>query len=161
MRIAIGNDHAGYNLKLAIIEYLKKRGIQYRDFGSYSREPVDYPDYAFPVAMAVSKRRYDRGILICGTGIGMSIVVNKFPGVRGAVCHNLFTARVSRQHNNANILLLGGRVLDKKTALKIVRVWLDTEPEAGRHRRRVKKIQKIERMILKLYKDEGRKKCMQ
>lgn len=150
MKIAVGNDHAGYRLKMAITRYLRRRQIRYKDFGSDSSKPVDYPDYAVPVAVAVSKKRFDRGILICGTGIGMSMVVNKFPGIRGAVCHDAFTARVSRAHNNANILLLGGRVLSQKKALGIVKVWLDTKPEGGRHARRVNKIRQIEKRICRI-----------
>jgi len=147
MKIAVGNDHAGFKLKNAIKEYFEKKKIAYKDFGSNNENAVDYPDYAFPVALAVSSGEYDRGILICGTGIGMSIVVNKVPGIRGAVCHNTFTARVSRAHNDANILLLGGRVLNKKETLNIVKVWLRTKAEGGRHRRRVKKITQIERRL--------------
>lgn len=147
MRIAIGNDHAGFKLKNVIKEYFEKKGIVYKDFGSNDENSVDYPDYALPVTLAVSRGEYDRGILICGTGIGMSIVVNKVPGIRGAVCHNVFTARVSRAHNDANVLLLGGRTLNKKEALRIVRVWLKTNAEGGRHRRRVKKIKQIERRL--------------
>ena len=150
MKIAIGNDHAGFKLKNVIKEYFEKKRITYKDFGSNNKVSVDYPDYALPVALAVSSGEYDRGILICGTGIGMSIVANKVPGIRGAVCHNIFTARVSRAHNDANVLLLGGRVLKKKEALRIVQVWLKTKAEAGRHRRRVEKIKQI----------EGRLKCM-
>lgn len=151
MKIAIGNDHAGFKLKNAIKLWLEKKRISYKDFGSHSENSVDYPDYVLPVALAVARGEYDRGILICGTGIGMSIVANKIPGIRGAVCYNVFTARVSRAHNDANVLLLGGRILKKKEALKIVDVWLRTEPEGGRHRRRVKKISQIERRL----------KCMQ
>jgi len=149
MRVAIGNDHAGCGLKFAIAGYLEKKGIAYRNFGTDSGEPVDYPDIAAPVAEAVSKGRYDRGILICGTGIGMSMVVNKFPGIRGAVCHNIFTAKVSRSHNDANMLLLGARVLTRKKAMGIVKVWLGTEAEGGRHARRVRKITEIERRLCK------------
>jgi ribose 5-phosphate isomerase B len=147
MKAAIGNDHAGFKLKNAIREYFKKKGIACKDFGSNNESPVDYPDYALPVALAVSKGEYDCGILICGTGIGMSIAANKVPGIRGAVCHNVFTAKVSRAHNDANILLLGGRILSKKEALRIVGVWLKTKAEGGRHRRRVKKIAQIERRL--------------
>lgn len=147
MKIAIGNDHAGFKLKNAIKKYLDEKGIINKNFGSNDKNPVDYPDYALPVALAVSRGEYDRGILICGTGIGMSMVVNKVPGIRGAVCHNVFTARVSRAHNDANILLLGGRVLKKKEVLRIVQVWLKTKAEGGRHKRRVKKIKQTERRL--------------
>ncbi|PIU51799.1 ribose 5-phosphate isomerase B [Candidatus Desantisbacteria bacterium CG07_land_8_20_14_0_80_39_15] len=147
MEIAIGNDHAGFKIKNIIKKYFEEKGISYKDFGSNNQNSVDYPDYALPVALAVSRGEYDRGILICGTGIGMSLVANKVWGIRGAVCHNVWTARVSRAHNDANVLLLGGRVLKNKEALKIVRVWLKTKAEGGRHRRRVKKIKQIERRL--------------
>lgn len=115
------------------------------DFGADGRDSVDYPDYAIQVAESVSKGTLDRGILICGTGIGMSITANKFPGVRAALCHNAVTAEASRRHNDANVLVLGERVLDEETAVQIVRIWLETDFEAGRHQRRLDKIRAIEK----------------
>jgi len=144
MKIAIASDHAGIDLKTQIVELLKKLRYDVKDFGVHNRDSADYPDYGIPVAEAVSEGRIERGVLICGTGIGMSIVANKFPRVRAALCHDPFTAKVSRLHNDANILVLGQRVLEVPTALEIVKVWLDTGFEGGRHERRLKKIAEIE-----------------
>lgn len=144
MRIAIGSDHAGFNLKERIKPLLGSLGHEYYDFGTDSPQSVDYPDYGFPVAQAVSRREFDRGILICGTGIGLSIVANKVKGVRAALCTSVEMARVSRSHNDANILVLGGRITDLALAHEIVRVWLTTDFEGGRHLRRVKKVEEFE-----------------
>jgi len=142
MKIAIGADHGGYELKEEIKAYLKKKGIYFKDFGTFSKEPVDYPDVGKRVAKAVALKKYKFGILICGTGLGMAMVANKVRGIRAAVCHNIYTARMSRAHNDANILSLGGRVLKKATAMKIVDVFLKMPFEGGRHSRRVGKIGK-------------------
>ncbi len=140
MNIALGCDHAGFKLKQAIINYLKKRKIKIKDFGTFSEDPVDYPDIGYPVARAVSKRKFTFGILICGTGIGMCITANKVKGIRAALCHNVKTARMAREHNKANILCLGARILGKKKANQIVKVFLKTRFASGRHLRRVKKM---------------------
>ena len=144
MKIAIASDHAGVDLKTQIVQLLKKLQYDVEDFGVHNRDSADYPDYGIPVAEAVSEGRIERAVLICGTGIGMSIVANKFPRVRAALCYDPFTAKVSRLHNDANILVLGQRVLEVPKALEIVKVWLDTGFEGGRHERRLKKIAEIE-----------------
>ncbi len=141
MKIAIGSDHGGYALKEAIVKYLKKKRMPFRDFGTFSLAPVDYPDIAKAVAKAVSAKKFKFGILICGTGLGMSMVANKVRGIRAAVCHDLFTTEMARRHNDANILVMGGRVLKSGLALRMVNKFLTTEFEGGRHLRRVKKIE--------------------
>ncbi len=143
--IAIASDHAGVDLKEKIIKYIKSLDKRVSDHGTHNRDSVDYPDYGIPVAQGVSDGKNLRGILICGSGIGMSIVANKFPGVRAALCFDRFSAKVSRLHNDSNVLVLGERVLDEKTAMKIVRIWLTTRFEGGRHLRRVEKIKEIEK----------------
>jgi ribose 5-phosphate isomerase B len=140
MKIAIGSDHAGYELKEDIKKYLKRNKISFNDLGAYSSDPVDYPDIAKKVARAVGLKKNKFGILICGTGIGMAMAANKVKGVRAAVSHNVFTAKMSRAHNDANILTLGARVLSNKLAIKIVAAFLETPFEGGRHLRRVRKI---------------------
>ena len=147
MKIAIASDHGGCGLKEKIVELLKEKGLETTDYGVDNPESVDYPDYGIKVANAVSKGVADRGILSCGTGIGMSIVANKFPNVRAALCYDMYTARMSRLHNDANILVLGGRVLDKEIALLMVDAWLRTDFEGGRHQRRLDKINEIERKL--------------
>ncbi len=137
MRIHIASDHAGFELKEVIKKYL---GAEVIDLGTNSTGSVDYPDFAEKLARNLE----ERGILICGTGIGMSIVANKFLGVRAALCHNEFTAEMSRKHNDANVLVLGARVVNKDVALKIVDVWLSTNFEGGRHAARLEKLRKIE-----------------
>ncbi len=140
MKIAIGSDHAGFRLKEIVKNFLKTRNIEVEDFGTYTEESVDYPDYAFKVGEAVARKDFDFGILICGSGIGMSIAANKVKGVRAALCNDLYTAHVSREHNNANILCMGGRVIGEEVAKEIVSVWLNAKFEGGRHERRVNKI---------------------
>lgn len=137
MRIAIGCDHGGFDLKQKIIDYLKSRDIEYKDFGVYIKEASDYPELAKAVSKAVVEDHYDRGILVCGTGIGMSMVANKTKGIRAALCNDTYSARVSRAHNNANILCLGARVIGEYLALDIVDVWLKATFEGGRHKRRI------------------------
>jgi ribose 5-phosphate isomerase B len=145
VKIAIASDHAGVDLKDKIVKFLQELGQPVEDFGTHNQDSVDYPDYGLRVAQAVSEGKTERGILICGTGIGMSIVANKFPGVRAALCYDPFTAKVSRLHNDANVLVLGERVLEEKTALEIVRLWLATGFDGGRHARRLAKIEEIEK----------------
>lgn len=144
MKIAIASDHAGRELKEQIVAFLKEKGMDVSDYGVDNPESVDYPDYGIKVARAVSKGMADKGILSCGTGIGMSIVANKFPNVRAALCNDMYTARMSRLHNDANILVLGGRTLEKDIALLMVEVWLKTGFEGGRHQRRLDKIRDLE-----------------
>ncbi len=143
LTIAIGSDHAGFELKQVVCKYLESQEITFKDFGTFSTDSVDYPDYAFAVASAVAKGECDRGILICGTGLGMSIVANKVKGIRAAECTTPYLAEMSRRHNNANVLTMGGRVLSAEEARDIVRVWLETRFEGGRHQRRVDKIHQL------------------
>ncbi|MEW6585389.1 MAG: ribose 5-phosphate isomerase B [Nitrospirota bacterium] len=149
MKIAIGCDHAGVELKTEIISLLNDLLIEYVDFGTDRPESVDYPDFGEKVSEAVSSGKIEKGILICGTGIGMSIVANKFPHVRASLCNELFTARMSRLHNNANVLVMGGRVIGKDLAKEIVRTWVSTPFEGERHCRRLEKISKIEEKLKK------------
>jgi ribose 5-phosphate isomerase B len=144
MRIAIGSDHRGYDAKRRLLPLLQQLGHEVLDIGPEGHESVDYPDFAFQVAKAVSEGRVDRGILICGTGIGMCIAANKVPGVRAAPCHDSITAEMSRRHNNANVLCLSADLLGDDLIGRMVRIWLDTEFEAGRHARRVEKIMQYE-----------------
>ena len=147
MKIAIGSDHAGFELKENLKEFLEENGYEYRDLGAEALDPQDdYPDYGRKVGEAVASGDCDRGIVICGTGVGMSIAANKVPGIRAAVCYSTDMGRVSREHNDANILALGGRILAKELAWDIVAVWLQT-PFSGeeRHLRRIEKIREIER----------------
>jgi ribose 5-phosphate isomerase B len=149
--IAIGSDHAGYKLRLEIINFLEKNGYKVKDFGTDDEScSVDYPDYGLAVAEAVKNGECEKGIIICGTGIGISIAANKVPGIRAALCTNSFMAKMSREHNNANILALGARVVGLDLAFDIVNAWLKTEyigesPNGKRHKNRVEKISKIER----------------
>jgi ribose 5-phosphate isomerase B len=140
--IAIGSDHGGFELKQAIMAHLDARGLEYKDFGTYSTASCDYPEYGRAVAKAVASGEYERGILICGTGIGISIAANKVPGIRAALCTDCFMAEATRQHNDANILALGGRVVGEGLALKIVDTFLDTPfSNDERHIRRIAKIE--------------------
>ena len=141
MRIALGADHRGFQLKERLKARLLVRGHSVVDMGTDGTASVDYPDFAFRVARAVRARRVQRGILVCGTGIGMSMAANRVPGVRAALCDGTRMARMSRLHNNANVLCLGGDVLTARTANRIVDVWLGTAFEGGRHRRRVRKLE--------------------
>ncbi len=141
MKIAIGADHGGFSHKEAIKEHLIKAGYEVKDFGTYSEDSVDYNDYAIKVAESVRDHKYDRGILICGTGIGMSVMANKVKGIRAALVHDLFTAEATRLHNDSNVLAMGGRVIELSKALKIVDIWLKTEfSNEERHVRRIAKI---------------------
>ena len=143
-KIAIASDHGGYELKNNLITFLTNSNLVINDFGPTNPDSVDYPDYGVKVVKAILENKVDRGIVICGTGIGMSIVVNRFPGIRGTLCSDLNTAKLCREHNDSNILILGGRVIAKDLALKIVGIWLNTEFEGGRHQRRIDKINKID-----------------
>lgn len=145
MKIAIGCDHGGITLKDSIVNYLEERGVQIEDFGTFGTESVDYPDYAYKVARSVADGRADKGILMCGTGIGISIAANKVNGIRCALCYNTETARLTALHNDSNILAMGGRVIDCDTAVDIVKTWLDTPFEGGRHIIRINKISEIEK----------------
>lgn len=142
--IAVGSDHGGLALKEAVKSALAARGLEVDDYGTDNGDSVDYPDFAEKVAGAVSRGDIQLGILVCGTGIGMSIVANKYPGVRAALVTDVFMAQMAKEHNNANILVLGGRVLNEDMAVKMVNVWLDTVYEAGRHQRRLDKISRLE-----------------
>lgn len=136
--IALGNDQAGYGLKQEVIRYLEEKNLPYKDFGSYSEDSVDYPVYAKKVAHAVADGECEKGILICGTGIGISIAANKVKGIRAALCHDTFSAQATREHNDANILAMGARVIGPGLALKIVETFLNTEfSGAERHARRI------------------------
>lgn len=147
--IAVGSDHGGFQLKKDIVRFLESLGLEVKDYGVNSPESVDYPDIGGAVASAISKGEYHRGILVCGAGIGMSIVANKYPGVRAALCHSIYTARMSREHNNANILVLGERTTGPGVAIEVVKTWLETEFCGGRHTRRVEKIIAIDRELNK------------
>lgn len=149
MKIAIGCDHGGIVLKSAIIELLNERKIEVKDCGCAEGESVDYPDYALKTAEAVASGACEKGIVLCGTGIGISIAANKVKGIRAAVCHDEFTAQMCAQHNNANILALGGRVLTPSQAVELVKIWLDTPFEGGRHCGRLDKISAIEEKYFK------------
>lgn len=141
LKVAIGSDHGGFHYKASIIEYLESRDIEYIDVGTLTRESCDYPVIAKDVAEKVISGKVNRGILVCGTGIGMSIAANKVHGVRAALCSDTYSARVSRAHNNANILCIGERVIGEHLALDIVDIWLKTGFEGGRHKRRVDMIE--------------------
>ena len=140
--LLIGADHAGFELKELILKLLTAKGVRWEDVGTFNGESVDYPDYAFKVAKEVSTGRVKSGILICGTGIGMSITANRLPRVRAALCNDLYTVRMARAHNNANILALGSRVVGPGLAQEIVLTFLETPFEKGRHLRRIKKMDK-------------------
>lgn len=142
--IAIGCDHGGFELKKQIIKHLEEMGYEIKDFGCYSTESVDYPDYAYPVAEAVANGSAEKGILICGTGIGMSIAANKVKGIRCALCHDCFSAHATREHNDSNVLAMGARVIGTGLAIDIVDTWLKTEFSGGRHINRINKITDIE-----------------
>jgi ribose 5-phosphate isomerase B len=145
MKIAVGSDHRGFEAKKRILLLLSQLGHETLDLGTQGPESVDYPDFAIQVAQAVGDKRVDRGILICGTGIGMCIAANKVHGVRAAPCHDSITAEMSRRHNDANILCLSGDLLGEELIDRMVRIWLQTEFEGGRHARRVEKIEHFEK----------------
>ena len=145
MKVALGCDHGGYHLKNDIIKHLESKNIEVEDFGTYSTESCDYPDYAFKVAEEVANKNFDFGILVCGTGIGISIAANKVPGIRAALCSDTFSAHATREHNDANILALGARVVGPGLALDIVDTFLNAKFEGDRHINRINKISQIEK----------------
>jgi ribose 5-phosphate isomerase B len=146
--VAIGADHGGFRLKTKLVELLQANGLEVADLGTHAPEPCDYPNIGYKVASAVAQGRFDRGILLCKSGIGIAIAANKVPGIRAAVCHETFDARRSREHNDANILVLGAERLSDDKARRIVQLWLATPFESGgRHERRVRQIKAIERKL--------------
>lgn len=146
--IAIGSDHGGIELKTEVIKLLNKLGYEVKDFGTHDEKSVDYPDFAFSVTQSVCAGECEKGIVICGSGIGISIAANKVPGIRAALCTDSYMARMSREHNDANILALGQRVIGLGVALDIVESWLNTEFAGGRHSKRVEKIKNIEEKFM-------------
>lgn len=145
-RVALGCDHAGFTLKEAVREVIQRFDREVLDLGTHSLESVDYPDFGESVGRAVASGRAEKGIVICGTGIGISIAANKVPGVRAALCHDTFSAKMSRAHNDANVLALGARVVGSGLAQEIVQTWLEAEFEGGRHADRVEKLSRLERV---------------
>lgn len=141
MKIFIASDHAGFSLKRAILEHLRASGQEVEDLGTHSEESVDYPDFAHTLAAKVARERQARGILICATGIGMSMAANRHPGVRAALCHDAYTAEMARRHNNANVLCMGGKVTGEAVAKQMVDIFLATPFDGGRHARRVAKLE--------------------
>jgi ribose 5-phosphate isomerase B len=149
MKIVIGCDHGGFELKEVIKKFLSNEmKVTPDDVGTFSNDSVDYPDIGIKVAKKVQSGEFERGILICGTGIGMSIVANRFPKIRAALCHDTYTARMSREHNNSNILAIGGRITEGNLAKEIVRIWLASKFQGGRHQRRLDEITDMENTII-------------
>ena len=148
MKIAVASDHGGFQLKKQLAVYLQKNGYSYHDFGIFTDEAVDYPDFALQVAQAVAGGEYALGVICCGTGVGVSIVANKVPGIRAANCNDTFSARLSREHNDANVLTLGERVLGCGLALEVLAAFLQGRYLGGRHACRVEKIKEIEAKFL-------------
>lgn len=148
MKVALASDHGGIHIREEIRKLLEELGIEYEDFGCNCEGSVDYPDYALPVATKVANGEFDRGILICGTGIGMSIAANKVKGIRCALVHDVFSAKATRQHNDTNVLAMGERVIGPGLALEIAKVWLTTEFEGGRLSRRIEKVTNYEEQNL-------------
>ena len=146
MKVALGSDHAGFDLKCLIMELLDELQIAYEDFGTYENVSCDYSDYAIKVSESVARGDFDRGILVCGTGIGMCIASNKVKGIRAALVENIYSARLTREHNNTNVLCLGGRVIGPEIAKEIVKIWLSTDFQYGNHERRVGKITEYENL---------------
>ena len=143
--IAIGSDHGGFELKEHIKKHLAEIGAEYKDYGCYEENSVDYTDIAEAVCNAIIKGEAQKGILICGTGIGISIAANKIDGIRAAHCHDIYSAEMTKRHNNANVICMGGRVIGRELAFKIVDAWLNAEFEGGRHQTRIDKIHKLEK----------------
>jgi len=144
MKFFVATDHAGIELKDYTVELLKQKGHDVEDLGPYTKDRVDYPDYAIKVAKAVLKNKGSQGVLICGSGIGMSMAANRFSGIRAALCHDAYTATVARGHNDANILCFGERIVGKGVAESIIDAWLDSDFDGGRHVGRIEKIEAIE-----------------
>lgn len=155
MKIALASDHAGFRLKEEIKGLLRDLGHDVRDFGTSSEDAVDYPDYILLAAEAVSRGECERGVVLGGSGNGEAMVANKVPGIRCALCHDVTTARLARAHNDANVLAVGQRIVGSEVAQDLVRVWLETPFEGGRHQRRVEKIAEIERRVRTAGKDRG------
>lgn len=145
MKIAICSDHGGFELKSRLIPFIEGLGHEVRDFGCYDESSVDYPDFAFPMAEAVARGEYERGIAVCGTGIGVSICCNKVRGIRCALCGDVLSAELTRRHNDSNVLAMGGRIIGVETGKAITRAWLDAEFDGGRHLGRINKISEYER----------------
>ena len=145
MQIGLACDHGGFELKEELKAFLKSLGVEPIDMGTFNEDSVDYPDFGVLVAEKVSRGELEKGILICGTGIGMSIVANKFPRIRAALANDLYSSRCSREHNDANILIIGGRIVGRELAKEIVKVWLETPFAGGRHKRRLEKIEALEK----------------
>ena len=143
-KIAIASDHGGFELKETVITHLLNDGWEIDDLGPNNEDSVDYPDYGIKLAEIIANKKAERGIVICGTGVGMSIVVNRFPGIRGTLCSDIYTAKMCREHNDSNILIMGGRIIGKGLASEIVDTWLNTAFEGGRHQRRLDKINEID-----------------
>ena len=137
VKIAIGPDHGGYELKETVKNYIEKLGYEYQDFGTHNGDAIDYPIIAKEVAKSVADKDFNRGILVCGSGLGVAIAANKVNGVRAVTCHDTYCAKMSRLHNDANVLTMGGRVIGTDVACEIVKIWLETEFEGGRHQRRI------------------------
>jgi ribose 5-phosphate isomerase B len=144
MRVALGSDHAGWDIKEELKRYMSINKIEYKDFGCYNEESCDYPDYTVKVCEAVLSGQFDRGVLVCGTGIGMSIAANKIRGIYAALVDNTLSAERSRTHNDSNVLVLPGKLIGNGLADEILRIWLDAKYEGGRHDKRIKKIKDIE-----------------
>ena len=149
MKVAIGCDHGGINLKPVLVDYLNKKGIEFKDFGTFNKDSIDYNEFGFNVAKAVASSEFDFGVLICGTGIGMSIVANKVKGVRCGHCHDVFSAKATRQHNDANVIAFGERIIGAGIMLDIVEAFLTTEFEGGRHVARIDTIKSVEKKYSK------------
>lgn len=145
MQIGLACDHGGFELKEELKDFLKSLGAEPIDMGTFNEDSVDYPDFGVLVAEKVSRGEFEKGILICGTGIGMSMVANKFPRIRAALVNDLYSSRCSREHNDANILIIGGRIVGKELAKEIVKVWLETPFAGGRHKRRLEKMEALEK----------------
>jgi len=154
MKIALGCDHAGFSLKEAVKRHLQENDVYVYDFGTFDENSIDYPDIAFTVSNSVLEGEFDRGIFICGTGVGGAMVANKIPGIRAALCENTYTARMSREHNNANVLCMGSRVTGSGLALEIVDTFLKTPFQGGRHQQRVAKIELYENRYCKTQQQE-------
>lgn len=142
--IAIGADHGGFELKNKIVKWLEENGYDVKDFGIHENKSVDYPDIAEVVCKSITSGECDKGILVCGTGIGISIAANKIKGIRAAVCGDIYSAAMTKRHNNANVITLGGRVVGEDVGIEIVKAWLTNEFEGGRHQNRIDKITKLE-----------------
>jgi ribose 5-phosphate isomerase B len=143
LKIAIGSDHGGFELKNELVQFLSSEGYEFKDFGIYEKVSVDYPVISKTIAKAVANGEYDRGVVICGSGLGVAIAANKICGIRAVTCHDTYSARMSREHNDANVLTMGERVIGKGLALDVLEVWLKSKFEGGRHERRISMIEDL------------------